>query len=121
MDVTRVPPFVEPTAPDDSSGPSDWLFDIAQRDPDRIFIETPAGERLGYRTFAQTTAGFAAALQALDSMKPPCAPHSRNGSRNSSCRSACCSSQSFPRNSIGKVQKNALREQYRDPYQSSQS
>lgn len=121
MDVTRVPPFVEPTAPDDSSGPSDWLFDIAQRDPDRIFIETPAGEQLGYRTFAQTTAGFAAALQTLDSMKPPCAPDSRNGSQKFKLPKRVLFVAELPRNSMGKVQKNALREQYRDPYQSSQS
>ncbi|HET9445422.1 MAG TPA: AMP-binding protein, partial [Steroidobacteraceae bacterium] len=43
--------------------PASWLAEIAQRDPDRLFLRTPAGRRLTYSAIARLVDRIAAALR----------------------------------------------------------
>ncbi|HLS79999.1 MAG TPA: malonyl-CoA synthase [Steroidobacter sp.] len=47
-----------------TTAPSDWLIEIAARDPGRLFLETADGRRQSYAEMAALTARIAAALRA---------------------------------------------------------
>jgi malonyl-CoA/methylmalonyl-CoA synthetase len=53
-----------PTSPSAAaSAPSDWLHDLAARDPERMFMRVRDGRALSYTDFSRMTTAYAAALQ----------------------------------------------------------